>query len=71
MSGNSSNPESKQRCWGISRGMPRNQEMQFEVPTEIPVEFATRRPTRLGLLMTARAKSAEDKVADASGSDEG
>ncbi|ADL54162.1 hypothetical protein [Gallionella capsiferriformans] len=70
MSDNSTDPDRKNRCWGISRGRPRTEAKPVERAADIPVELTYRRPTRLGLLMTVRAKSTQAKVPDASGIDE-
>ncbi|MEI7456396.1 MAG: hypothetical protein WCK93_06685 [Nitrosomonadales bacterium] len=53
MSGNSFTSLNSNRSWGVSRGMPRSAVRQVE----IPAEFVARRPTRLGLLIMARAKN--------------
>lgn len=70
MSDNSFDLDRKNRCWGISRGVPRSEAKPVEGGADIPVELTYRRPTRLGLLMKARAKSTQGKLADASGTDE-
>ncbi|HCI54186.1 MAG TPA: hypothetical protein DE312_12860 [Gallionella sp.] len=70
MSDNSIDLDRKNRSWGISRGVPRSEVKPVEVGADIPVELTYRRPTRLGLLMTARAQRVQGKVDDASGTDE-